>query len=58
LNQSELANLQIPFLSDEVMAKEKRQGFVISGAGLESSFKTTDIITRGNTFLPIPRCSK
>lgn len=50
LNQSELANLQIPFLSDEVMAKEKKQGFVITGAGLESSFKTTDIITRGNTF--------
>jgi len=50
LNQGELANLQIPFLSDEVMAKEKKQGAVITGVALESSFKTTDIITRGNTF--------
>jgi hypothetical protein len=49
LNQSELANLQIPFLSDEVMAKEKK-GFAITGVGIESSYKTTDIITRGNTF--------
>lgn len=50
LNQSELANLQLPFLSDEVLAKEKKKGFVITGAGLESSYKTTDLIARGNTF--------
>lgn len=50
LNQRELANLHIPFLSDEVMAKEKKKGFALTGIGLESSFKTTDIITRGNTY--------
>lgn len=50
LNQTELANLQLPFLSDEVLAKEKKKGFVITGASLESSYKTTDLIARGNTF--------
>ena len=50
LNQTELANLQLPFLSDEVLGKEKKQGIVITGAALESSFKTTDLIARGNTF--------
>jgi tetratricopeptide (TPR) repeat protein len=50
LNQTELAALQIPFLSDQVVAKEKKQGFVFTGAELETSFKATDVITRGNTF--------
>ena len=50
LNQTALAALQMPFLSDEVLAKEKKQGIVITGASIESSFKTTDLISRGNTF--------
>jgi hypothetical protein len=50
LNQSELAALQIPFLSDEVIAKEKKQGFVFTRAELETSIKSTNLLTRGNTF--------
>lgn len=50
LNQRELANLQIPFLSEELMAKGKKQAIAITSVGLESSYKTTDFISRGNTF--------
>ena len=50
LNQTELATLEIPFLSDEVLVKEKKKGFAITGVSIESSFKNTNITTRGNTF--------
>ncbi len=50
LNQSELADQHLAYFSTESLQKEKQNSFDFTGLGIESSFKTTDITSRGNTW--------
>lgn len=49
LNQTELADAQVKYLSKEIIEKEKLKSFSFTGVGIEASFKTTDITQRDNT---------
>jgi tetratricopeptide (TPR) repeat protein len=49
LNQPELADKHLAFLSTETLKKEKQNHLAITEVGFETSFKTTDIEGRGNT---------
>ncbi len=50
LNQHELAGTHIRYFSKDMRAKEKLQSIAFTGIGIESSFKATDLTTRGNSF--------
>ncbi len=50
LNQTELAGRQIKYLSAETIEKENLKNIAFTGAGLETSFKSSDNALRGNTF--------
>jgi hypothetical protein len=49
LNQTELADAQVKYLSKEVIEKEKLKSLSFTGVGIEASFKTTDNNLRNNT---------
>ncbi len=49
LNQSELADKHLAYLSAETLQKENQHKFAFTGVGIETSFKTTDLVGRGNT---------
>jgi hypothetical protein len=49
LNQTELADAQVKYLSKEVIEKEKLKKIAFTGVGIEASFKTTDNNLRNNT---------
>jgi hypothetical protein len=49
LNQPELADKHLAFLSKETIKKEKQNQLAFTGVGIETSYKTTDIVGRGNT---------
>lgn len=49
LNQAELADAQVKYLSKEIIEQEKLKSFAFTGIGVEASFKSTDINIRGNT---------
>ena len=50
LNQTELAGRQIKYLTAETIQKEGLNNIAFTGAGLETSFKSSDNALRGNTF--------
>jgi tetratricopeptide (TPR) repeat protein len=50
LNQPELADKHLAFLSAETLEKEKQNNVAFTGVGVETSFKSTDITDRGNTW--------
>jgi hypothetical protein len=49
LNQPELADKHLAYLSAETLKKEKQTQFAFTGVGFETSFKNTDLVGRGNT---------
>ena len=49
LNQHELAGTHIKYFSKDLRAKEKLHSIAFTGAGIESSYKVTDLTTRGNS---------
>jgi len=49
MNQTELADAQVQYLSKEVIEQEKLKGFAFTSIGAEASFKSTNINVRGNT---------
>jgi tetratricopeptide (TPR) repeat protein len=50
LNQSELADKHLAYLSAETLQKEGQNKIAFTGVGVETSFKSTDINGRGNTW--------
>ncbi len=50
LNQPELADKHLAFFTADALQKEKQNKVDFTGVGVETSFKTTDIIGRGNTW--------
>ncbi|MFC4231644.1 tetratricopeptide repeat protein [Parasediminibacterium paludis] len=49
LNQTELADAQVRYLSPEVIAEAKLRSFAFTDANIEASFKTTNSSFRNNT---------
>lgn len=50
LNQPELADKHLAYLLAETLEKEKQKSLAFTGVGIETSFKSTDINGRGNTW--------
>jgi tetratricopeptide (TPR) repeat protein len=50
LNQPELADKHLAYLSSETLEKTGQKKLAFTGVGVESSFKSTDITGRGNTW--------
>jgi tetratricopeptide (TPR) repeat protein len=50
LNQPELADKHLAFLSEETLKKANQNPVAFTGVGVETSFKSTDQIGRGNTW--------
>ena len=50
LNQPELADKHLAFLSAEALVKEKQNSLAFTGVGVETSFKSTNITGRGDTW--------
>ncbi len=50
LNQNELAGTHIKYFSKDMRAKEKLHSIAFTSIGTESSYKVTDLTTRGNSF--------
>ncbi len=50
LNQYELAGQQVKYLSAEVIESAKLKPIALTTAGIESSYKYTDVTPRGNAF--------
>lgn len=49
LNQPELADKHLAYLTVDQLKKEKQNSFDFTGLGVETSFKSTDLLSRGNT---------
>ncbi len=50
LNQPDLADKHLAFLSAEALVKEKQNSLAFTGVGVETSFKSTNITGRGDTW--------
>ena len=50
LNQSELAGAHVKYFSKDLQTKEKLHSIAFTSMGIESSYKVTDLTTRGNAF--------
>jgi hypothetical protein len=49
LNNNEIGDLNIPFIAAEAITEEKRKSTKITEIGIESSYKATDLLRRGNS---------
>jgi hypothetical protein len=49
LNNNEIGDQNIPFIAAEAITEEKKQASKITEVGIESSYKATDLIRRGNS---------
>ena len=50
LNQPELADKHLAYLTADQLKKEKQNSYDFTGLGVETSFKSTDVSSRGNTW--------